>query len=222
MRDHALIEELLTVRALGAIDPDDDARLRDEMARHGDCEECGRLARETTEAAGRLAFALDPVPVGHDLEERTVARLRDERPSPGATPWVRPLVAAVAAALLFAGGWLAGRATGGGTPFPLEDGRVAAFQGSGSGNLALVYRPGERGLYLIGSDLAEPVDGITYELWLFRDGTPVRAGCFEPSDGGILRFVDVSLGGAETAAVTRESTACPTAPTTEPLFTATL
>lgn len=97
------------------------------------------------------------------------------------------------------------------------------FQGLGTANLALVYRPGERGIYLVGSNNGRPVRGKTYELWLFRGETPVRAACFEPSDAGVvLRFVDAPIGCAHTAAVTQEPTECPPAPTSEPLFTASL
>jgi len=43
-RDHGLIEELLALRALGGLEPDDDATRRAAMAAHGDCEECRQLA----------------------------------------------------------------------------------------------------------------------------------------------------------------------------------
>jgi hypothetical protein len=47
MRDHALIEELIAVRALGGLDGGDDDVLRREMAGHGpECAECRQLEVE--------------------------------------------------------------------------------------------------------------------------------------------------------------------------------
>ena len=40
--DHGPIEELLAGRALGGLEPEDDAALLAAMAAHGDCEECRR------------------------------------------------------------------------------------------------------------------------------------------------------------------------------------
>jgi hypothetical protein len=243
MNDHRLIEELLSARALGGLDAEGDQRLRTEMARHGRCEDCARLESESAEAAGRLAFALEPVPVTRDLEERTLARLRaagapsrpaavpdggtPERPAraepAGRATWLRPLAAAAAAVALFVGGWAAGSLGRGDAEFPLEEGRVVTFQGELGRSLSLVYRPGDDGLYLVGSNVETLSPDRTYALWLFPGDTPVNAGCFDPSgDGEVLRFVDATVGAAHTAAVTEEAEACPSAPTTDPLFTAAL
>jgi len=235
MRDHELIEALLAARALGGLHANDESRLRAEMAEHGDCPECRRLERETADAAGRVAFALDPVPVSREFEERVVALALAGRPTGAlatappagrtavsARAWVRPVAAAAAALALFAGGWLVGSSSAGGG-FPPTGGRVAAFESRTGGTLALVYRSSEEGMYVIGSGLVRPAPGRTYELWLFRGQTPVRAGCFEPGSGGtVAEFIDVPLGSARTAAVTEEPTACPSAPTTRPLFTVSL
>ena len=43
-RDHSEIEELLAVRALGGLEPDEERALERAMAEHGpDCEVCRRL-----------------------------------------------------------------------------------------------------------------------------------------------------------------------------------
>lgn len=234
MRDHEMIEGLLAARELGGLEPDGEDELRAEMRSHGDCAECRRLERETAEAVAGIAFSLAPVEPSPEVEEATVARALAARPAtrpvdrplaPAPSPvtrpswrWARALVAAVAAVALFAGGWLAGQIQHRGPAFPLG-GRVAAFEGSGAGALALVYRPSERGVYLVGSGLEAPSSGTTYELWLFRGSTPVRAGCFEPGgSGGVLTYLDVPVGSAGQAAVTRESSSCPSAPTTQPVF----
>lgn len=231
MKDHTVIEELLTLRALGALEPDDEATLREEMADHQPCEECRRLEREASEVAGRLPFALEPLPVALDLEDMTVARALAQRPAtsgaataaPERAPdrrWLRAVVAIAAAVALFVGGWVVGTA-GRGTPSP--GAQIATFGGAPGINLSLVYAAKERGAYLVGSGLPSPSAGKTYALWLFHGSTPVSAGCFAPTDRGtITTFVDVSLADAATAAVTIEPTSCPAAPTSEPILTATL
>lgn len=235
MRDHALIEELLAVREIGGLEPDGERRLEEEMSAHGACEECRRLERETAEAATSLAFSLEPVAPSPDLEERTVALALAERApaersrSEGldaavvtirrrrGSAW-KALVGVAAAVAIFAAGWFAGSSSGGAEPFPFANARVAAFHGSGSGTLALVYRPSGRGTVLVGSGLPAPRTGSTYELWLFESGTPVRAGCFTPAEGAVVSFLDVSAARAAQAAVTEEPAACPSAPTTTPIF----
>ena len=74
IRDHALIDELLAIRALDGLDGDDATVLERELAAHGDCDECRRLEAEHAEVAGMLAFALDPRPVDDGMVDRIVAR----------------------------------------------------------------------------------------------------------------------------------------------------
>lgn len=233
MRDHERIEELMAVRALGGIEPADEEALRREMADHGpDCPECRRLESELDEVAGRLAFALDPVPVREGLEDEVVERADRERAerrpmdervplsSSRAARRIRPLVAVAASLVLFAGGWGVGTLSSGDEGVPPQA-RVVAFQGEGDGNLSVAYRPGEAGVYLLGSGLQAPPDGDVYEVWMFQDGTPVRATCFVPSaDGSVFRFVDAGLGTTEAMAVTVEPSSCPSAPSTAPILSA--
>ncbi len=234
MRDHEAIEELLAVRALGGLDADDDERLRREMAEHGDdCQECRRLEFELGEVAGRLAFALDPVHVRDGAENRLVAAATRERvrlrPAGDrgrrSTGWpgmrLRPLVAIAASVVLFAAGLGVGVvASGGGDGVP-PDARVVAFQGEGAGSLSVAFRPGNDGVYLLGSGLQEPPSGRVYEVWMFQGGTPVPTTCFRPSqDGSVFEFVDAGLGTTDAMAVTIEPSDCPSAPTTTPILSA--
>jgi hypothetical protein len=231
MKDHTLIEELLALRALGALEPQDEALLREEMGDHQPCDECRRLERGTSEVAGRLPFALEPVAVGRELEDATVAKALAARPAasvPAATGgasithrrWARALVAVAAAVALFVGGWVAGSVVG---SDQRTGAQIAAFRGTPGINLSLVYASRERGAYLVGSGLPATSSGTTYALWLFHGSTPVSAGCFEPTtQGTITTFVDASLAGAATAAVTLEPSSCPSAPTTSPILTASL
>jgi anti-sigma-K factor RskA len=230
--DHERIEELISVRALGGLDPDDEAALRREMAEHGEsCAECRRLEREIEEVAGRLAFALDPEPIRSGFEDQLVsaatrerARLRPSggrRPAPAPGWRLRPLVAVAASLVLFAAGLGVGNLVTGGDEGVPADARVVAFEGEAGGRLSVAYRPGREGVYLLGSGLDAPPDGSVYEVWMFQDGTPVPATCFEPSaDGSVFEFVDAGLGTTDAMAVTVEPSSCPAAPTTSPILTA--
>lgn len=231
MIDHERIEELIAVRVLGGLDPDDELALRQEMTDHGDCPECRRLEADYGEVAGQLASALESAPIPEGMEDAIVHRATRERtavpppgregPSRGATPrWVRPLVAVAASVVLLVAGWALGSATGGDDGVPVGA-RVVAFEGDADGSLSVAYLPGEEGVYLLGSELEAPPEGAVYEVWLFQDGTPVSATCLTPSaDGSVFSFVDVELGTTEAMAVTVEPASCPAAPSTEPILTA--
>jgi anti-sigma-K factor RskA len=230
MRDHDRIEGLLAARALGGIDPEDEAALERELAAHGpDCAECRRLEAELGEVAGRLAFALDPAPVREELEDEIVRRAAPDRPHEPAEPaqpsragrWVRPLAAVAAAIVLFVTGVGIGVWSSREPSVP-PDARVVTFEGEDAGGtLAIAYRPGADGVYVLGSGLQAPPDGDVYALWMFQDGTPVLGGCFVPTpDGSVFEFVDAGLASTQQMAVTVEPSTCPSAPTSAPILTA--
>jgi anti-sigma-K factor RskA len=243
-RDHALIEELLSAEALGGLDAADRGLLDRERAAHGACQECARLETEFTEVAGRLALALDPLPVragmaddilraagaagspaATDLEPRPTP-FRDtpvvpeerREPGRGGGAW-RGLVAVAAAFVLFVAGWaVRGLVTddAGETP------TFVRFAGD-AGMLAMAYRPGEPGAVFLGSGLPDPGAGNVYEIWMIHGkDAPISGGCVTPNDGEILTYVDADLGDTDTMAVTVEPSSCPTAPTTDPVLTASI
>lgn len=228
MRDHSMIDELLAVRALDGLDGEDEARLEDELASHRPCEECDRLQAEHEEVAGRLAFALDPLPVPAGMVDRILAepqRASATSPDEGSRNevgrrrdarlrrWQAATGVAAAIAILLAIVLV--------TRGPVVPDRFVPFQG-GSGELAMAYTPGEAGVFVWGDGLPDPGPGKVYELWMFRNGTPIRGACLSPTDGSLASFVDADLGSSEAMAVTVESDACPDAPTTEPVYTAEL
>lgn len=226
MRSHERIEELIAIRSLGGLEAQDLEELEAEMHSHGrDCSECRRLESEFEEVAGRLAFALEPAPVGEDFRERTFELALGDRADPEPRGrrgrFVRPLVAVAAAFALFVGGWLIGGAVTGDGEVPAQA-TVVAFEGE-TGSLAAAYTPGERGVYLLGSDLAPSPEGRRYQFWMIQGETPTPGPCFSPSaDGSLFEFVDAELGTTDTIAVTIEPETCSTAPTTEPIFVADL
>jgi hypothetical protein len=228
-RAHDLIDELMAIRALDGLDDDDATRLERELAAHGDCDECRRLEAEHSEVAGMLALALDPRPVDEDMADRILAET--QRPSAAAAPvdevsarrdarlglWQAAFGVAAAVALVLAL-VLATRPDGG---FDVPGERIVPFEGA-RGELALAYTPGERGVLVWGTGLPDLGTRRVYELWMIDDGDAVRGACLSPKEGAVAAYVDVDLSSAELMAVTVESTGCPAAPTTDPLFTAEL
>jgi hypothetical protein len=234
-RDHAVIEELLAVRALGGLDGDDVRLLERELASHGDCTECRRLADGFQETAGRLAFALDPQPIAADhadeiLHRATHPATQEAAPSPLTTPidelsarrvrrrrgW--PSIVAVAAVLVVIIAAIAvvgpSRSV---TVRATTNQSVVRFTGSG-GSLAMAYEPGRRGAVLVGTGFSDPGAGKVYEVWMLRGTAAVSAGCVQTNDGSVVAFVDADLSGTDRMAVTVEVDSCPTQPTTTPIL----
>jgi len=220
--DHTLIEELLAVRSLGGLDGEDLETLERELTEHGVCDECRRLQDGFDETAGRLAFALEPVPVDPAMADRILSeawgpevQAVDELAERRAGRWRRALAVAASFVALVAGIAVL-RDTVGVDPVARQ--RFLVLEGD-EGSLALAYTPGERGIVVWGQDLPDPGAGNVYELWAFADGTPISQGCLEPSDGNLAAFLDAEIGDAQLMAVTVESAACPDSPTKEPVYT---
>jgi anti-sigma-K factor RskA len=231
-RDHTVIEELLSIDALGGLDDADRALLDRERASHGaDCEECARLEAGFREVAGRLGLSLEPVQVRAGMADDILREAGAPAPASAHAPfdlaerrerraggsW-RRLVAVAAAFVLFAGGWVVRDAvdSGGGTP------RLVSFAGD-AGTLAVAYQPGKPGVIVFGSDLPDPGPDRAYEIWMVQ-GTqaPVSGGCVHPTDGRVLTYVPADIGRTDTMLVTVESSSCPSAPTTDPVLSASL
>ena len=221
-RDHGLIEELLAGRALGGLEPEDDAALLAAMAAHGDCEECRRLEAGFEETAGLLAFALDAVPVREELADRVLEGARVAGWAGRRRPQRRAALVAIAAALVVV---IAGVATLRPRTQPIAGAsaaqQVRRFQG-GAGTLAMLYEPGQPGALVWGEDLPSPGAGKTYEIWMITGSAPVSAGCASPTDGELSAFTDADVSRSDLMAVTLEPRSCPPAPTTQPVYTATL
>ena len=238
-RDHTLIEELLSVRALGGLDGDDVDALEREMSAHGDCEECRRLEDGFGEVAGRLAFSLQPASVHSSGADAILARAREERPQRRAQTIAaraleaeepvrrrvrrRTLAAAVAVAAALVLGAVAVVTIGGSTPVTTasQAQRILRLTGTAGGaRVAIAYTPSRPGIVLLGADVPNPGPGKTYELWTIRNQTPISAGCVVPTDGRIAVALPATPAGGDLMAVTVESVSCPSAPTTTPILTA--
>ena len=111
--DHSRIEELMAVEALGGLDGEDRDLLERKRAEHGDCAECRAIEDGFAETAGRLGFALSPLPVDdsivdaivsgpHDRLDATRDELAGRRERPGHGWRTLAAAAAVVAVLLLA------------------------------------------------------------------------------------------------------------------------
>ena len=227
-RDHTQIEELLAVRALGGLEPDEDLALRRAMAEHGpDCAECRRLEAEFEATAGLIGFALDPVPVDPEMADRILAhqrptphRVAPTRRSSRRRPAALVAIAAALVVLVLASIVVLRPRTQtiAGVSFAQQ---VVTFQG-GAGEVAMAYSPGEPGALIVGRDLPAPGTDRIYEIWAITGTTPVSAGCVSTTDGRIAAFTDLNVSTSDLMAITVESTSCPSAPTTQPVYTATI
>lgn len=227
MRSHERIEELIVIRSIYGLEPEETAELEREMASHGpDCEECRRLETEYGEVAGRLAFALDPVAVRRGFADETVELALGEapasRPARAGGAW-GPLVAVAAALVLFVGGAIVGAAVFGdaevsqqATVLQLEPQDPAL-----SGSVTAAFTPGERGIYLQGAGLETLPQDQVYELWVITGETPAAAVCVRPGeDGSVFAFADSQVVPDDLLAVTVEPSTCSDAPTTPPIWVA--
>jgi anti-sigma-K factor RskA len=238
--DHATIEELLAVRSLDGLDGDDEQRLEQAMAAHGDCERCRTLERRFSDIAARLSSALEPAPVDPAMVERILAAPREpsgaalapaavdelaERRTRGGKRLAAALTLAAALALVVGGTiFLEGTTTKLGTVTAAQ--RFVPFTPASNtpGTLTLAFTPGQSGALLWGTDLPDPGAGKVYEVWMIPDGgAPVGGGCLSPSGGRIAAAVPgANLNDVAQMAVTIESSSCPDAPTTTPVMTAQL
>ena len=233
MRDHSLIEELLAAAALDGLSQEDEELLASERASHGACQDCANLEAEFHEVAGLIGLSLAPVagPAGAaDAVLRRATRpgaaglpgQPSQQMRPGGRWWRSAIAVAAALAMglaLFFGGWLLR-----GTPSSgvnASGARLVRFQGS-AGSLAMAYAPGQPGAVFFGSQLPDLGAGNVYEVWIFQGQQPVSMTCLRPANGTVLQRSGGSVGTATQLAVTVESSACPSAPTTEPVFSATI
>ena len=242
MRDHTAIEEPLALEALGGLEPDDRARLDALLADHGrDCAGCAELRAEFADVAAMLGAGLAPTPISKDLEDRTVAAALTSRPSTGRVTGdggpaaIAPthrrrnaLIAIAAAVVLVAVGALGGYLAAPRNPVESFIGQpgvqIVPFEPSNGtgGTMTLAVAPDGTSGYVLGSGLAVPPPGKTYELWTIQGKTPTSLGCVVPTDGQVVFPVTGSFATADVAAMTVESDACPSAPTTSPVMVASL
>jgi hypothetical protein len=249
---HEELEELITADVLDGLDESDRSFLVAELASHGpDCQECLRLLSEYSEVAGRLATALDPMPMSSGAEERLLDAARSDEgtaaepplsPADGPSglrrtalrgPWSRTprwvATAAVAASITILAGFVGyrvaprdGQVQARFVAFAAQGGiKVVPFSTTGGRKLAVVFRPGQTGGWILGANMPGPPGDKVYELWFQPDPSAAvqPAGTFVPKDGAVL--VPANLGPAFVAlAVSIEPPGGSKQPTLPPVYLA--
>jgi anti-sigma-K factor RskA len=230
MNEHARIEEMMAARALGGLDPADTEELQRARSSHGAaCAECRRLEAEYEEVAGKLAFALAPAELPEGFEQRVVERaVRPRRLAFGGLGLRQVAMVSAAVVLLVAGaigGYVAAPRGNEGLTAAVgfvshPDTKLVSLGGSGSGNVSVAFRPGEKLAYVIASDLPSVPEGKVYEFWLMRAGVPSPATVFPGGEGPIATSFALDPSTADQVAVTVEDAPGVGQPTQPPKYIA--
>ena len=236
--DHGQLEEAVASYALGALDDEERRDVEGLLLDHvPGCDSCRRMLADFREVAGDLALVAAPAGVRPGLEDELMERIRGVRPAAAAAPrrtrwWVRAAIAAAFVAIAGMSLWsvrlgsqldearlrtteLAGALTLIGSP----DAETVRL-GGGDGTLLFARRGSEA--VLVARDLEDPGDGRLFQLWLMRAGTPVDAGTFLPAGGVAILPLVRDAAGYDAVAVTIERAPGVRAPTSAPIFSASL
>jgi anti-sigma-K factor RskA len=216
------LHELTAGYALDALDPDERTRYEEHL---GSCESCRDELQGFWHVSGALAHAAGGPQPPPALRERILEQARSERPNvvPLRRRFSAPVLstaAAVAAVVAVALGiWALGLSR------DLDDANSALavlsdpnarVHESANGEANLVVTPTGRAALVV-RRLAPAPAGKDYEIWVFENGFPKRAGLFErPGVAMLTRRVEPG----QQVAVTLEPDGGVDAPTSDPLFTA--
>jgi anti-sigma-K factor RskA len=216
------LHDLTAGYALDALDPDERARYEEHLA---SCERCRDELQGFWQVAGALGRAAGGPTPPASLRERILEQAGDERPNVvplrrRITAPVLASAAAVAAVVAVALGiWSLGLSR------DLDDANSvlavlsdpnARVHESADGEANLVVTPTGRAALVVRM-LAPAPAGKDYEIWVFEDGVPQRAGLFERPG---VTMLSRKVAPGQTVAVTLEPDGGVDAPTSDPLFTA--
>lgn len=216
------LHELTAGYALDALDPPERARYEDHL---GSCERCREELQGFWAVSGALAHAAGGPTPPAALRERILEQARAERTNvvplrPRRRVAVLSSAAAVAAvAAIGVGIWAASLARelddARGELAVLGDPSARTYESAAGEASLVVTASGEAALVVRQLPPAPP--GKDYEIWVFEDGVPQRAGLFEEPGVAVLTR-PVERG--QLVAVTVEADGGVDAPTGAPLFTA--
>ena len=230
--DPSVMHDLTPAYALDALE-DDERRAYEEHLRT--CERCQEELAGLTDAAASLAYGQVAPEPPLALRERLLEGL-EERDLADVVPlWRRRTVQSLAAAATLATAAAIGLGIWAGSlSSSLDDERVLARENTavlelvgdptttrialdGADGTLLVSQGGTAALVL--SSLARAPAGMTYEVWVIRDGVAAAAGLFEGGSELALRLEEPVAPGT-TVAVTLEAAGGVEQPTSTPLFSA--
>jgi anti-sigma-K factor RskA len=216
------LHDLTAGYALDALDPDERARYEEHLA---SCERCRDELQGFWQVAGALGRAAGGPTPPASLRKRILEQARDERPNVAplrrrvAMPVLASAAAVAAVVAVALGIWSLGLSR------DLDDANSmlavlsdpnARVHETADGEANLVVTPSGRAALVVRM-LAPAPEGKDYEIWVFEDGVPQRAGLFQqPGVTMLTRRVEPG----QTVAVTLEPDGGVDAPTSDPLFTA--
>jgi len=224
--------ELIAGYALDALDPDDEARVRELLATS---EEAREELRALSEVGAAMATATSGPAPRPELRGRILEAARAEPPTVVSLEGYRrsrAVTALSATAALAAVAALALGIWGAGASRDLDDARTALVRQqaattvlsdpdaravdleTGDGRLVV----GEDGsAVLVLSSMGPAPDGKTYEVWVANDGVPVRAGLFDGAGERDVVPVEQTVGDGSVVMVTVENDGGVDAPTSDPI-----
>ena len=216
------LHDLTAGYALDALDADERARYEEHLAT---CESCREELQDFWQVAGALGRAAGGPTPPASLRERILEQARSERPNVVplrrriATPVLASAAAVAALVAVAIGIWSLGLSR------DLDDANSvlgvlsdpnARLHETADGEANLVVTPTGRAALVV-RRLAPAPDGKDYEIWVFEEGVPQRAGLF---DGPGVTMLSRRVARGQTVAVTLEPEGGVDAPTGDPLFTA--
>jgi anti-sigma-K factor RskA len=221
--DHQEVRDLLGAYALGAVEPEEAAKVRAHLLT---CEECMSEADELATAAATLTSAVEPVEPPAGFASRVVAAAVSERAvAPEARRrrlgWVHVLAYSllIVAVAVLGAGWAQTRSDLDANERVVQallthaDLRLTGAAGIDAGVVGA-----DRGAVFAATGMDGAPSGRTYQLWLIDEGEPVSAGTFDVDGGVAVLRTSRSLGDFDGAAVSVEPEGGSDAPTTEPFM----
>jgi anti-sigma factor RsiW len=217
------VHELTAGYALDALDPAERATFEEHLS---SCERCREELQGFWQVSGALAHAAGGPTPPASLRGRILEQARSERsnvvpfrPRRFVVPALSSVAAVAAVAAIGLGIWatsLSSDLDGAESELAvLEDPNARTFR-SESGKADLVVTPSGDAALVVRTLPAAP-KGKDYEIWVFDNGVPRRAGLFEqPGVALLTRRVEPG----QTVAVTLEDDGGVDAPTGAPLLTA--
>lgn len=238
--EHERLEDLAIADALDALDDEDRRDLDALLAAHGPaCADCASIRTRHFETAAALADSVVPVaPSPHATERLLAAAAATPQvttmpaPSESRRPhglW-RTLAVAAAVVLLVGGGAIGYAVNGTGRSNPSTSAltdfvsqpnvRIAPFPATNGQRVNVLYRPGLRDGWIVGTGMAQPPGNHVYELWSLPAGTTRMqpAGTFQPDDHGAVRQRAKLAARITTLAVSVEPPGGSPQPTTPPIM----
>jgi hypothetical protein len=233
MMDHDGIRQAIAAHALDALDPDERGRVERELLEHlPGCDECLTLMRDLREVGGELALGAGAATVSPALEDRILAKVREDQPAASKPRRrrnvLRGLVAASVVALVASLGFnaaLVGRtdraernakALSAAVQLASDPTTRSVTLRGQSGGMVLLYQPGGKAT-LIATNIEPPPSGKVFELWLIKDGRPQPVLTFKPERGSVIVALPINPATFRGVAVTIEE-GLVQSPTSEPIY----